>query len=63
MSYFDCNGLDDYQATSKLLGALIALRTAGIDKNSLIELNGSGFMFNEIDDYMDRINKHSNMVE
>ena len=72
MSYFDCNGRVDYQATSKLLGALIALRTAGIDKNLLIELidknllielNDSGFMFNEIDDYMDRINKHSNMVE
>ena len=63
MGYFDCNGRDDYQATSKLLGALIALRTAGIDKNLLIELNDSGFMFNEIDDYMDRINKHSNMVE
>ena len=45
------------------MGALIALRTAGIDKNLLIELNDSGYMFNEIDDYMDRINEHSNMVE
>ena len=41
------------------MGALIALRTAGIDKNLLIELNDSGYMFNEIDDYMDRINEQA----
>lgn len=33
MSYHGWNGKDDSQASGKLLGALIALRYAGIDKN------------------------------
>ena len=40
---------------SKLLGTLIALRSAGIDKNLLIEMNDSGFTFVEIADYIDQI--------
>ena len=36
MSYFGWNGRDDDQAGSTLLGTLIALRHAGIDKNLLI---------------------------
>ena len=43
------------QATSKLLGTLIALRCAGFDKNSLIEMNDSGMSFDEIADYLDKI--------
>jgi hypothetical protein len=39
MSYYGWNGKDDSQAPGKLLGALIALRHAGIDKNLLIDLN------------------------
>jgi hypothetical protein len=54
MSYYGWNGQDDFQATSKLLGTLIALRYAGIDRNLLIEMNDSGFSFNEIADYLDK---------
>jgi hypothetical protein len=50
MSYFGWNGHDDSQASRKLLGALIALSSAGIDKNLLIEMNDSGFTFDEIAD-------------
>jgi hypothetical protein len=55
MSYYGWNGKDDFQATSKLLGTLIALRCAGVDKNLLIEMNDSGLSFNEIADYLDKI--------
>ena len=55
MSYYGWNGQDDSQAASKLLGTLIALRSAGIDKNLLIEMNDSGFTFAEIADYIDQV--------
>jgi hypothetical protein len=55
MSYYGWNGKDDSQAASKLLGTLIALRYAGIDKNLLIELNDSSLSFDEIADYLDKI--------
>jgi hypothetical protein len=55
MSYFGWNGKDDSQAASKLLGTLIALRHAYIDKDLLIELNDSGYSFDEIADYLDNI--------
>ena len=55
MSYFGCNGQDDFQASSKLLGTLIALRFAGVDRNLLIEMNDSGFTFDEIADYIDKV--------
>jgi hypothetical protein len=54
MSYYGWSGNDDSQAASKLLGTSIALRSAGIDKNLLIEMNDSGFSFDEIADYLDR---------
>ena len=38
----------------KLLGILIALRYAGIDRNLLIEMNDSGFTFDEIADFFDK---------
>ena len=53
MSYYGWNGKDDSHAATKLLGTLIALRYAGIDKNLLIELNDSGRSFDEIADYLD----------
>lgn len=49
MSYYGWNRKDDSSASSKLLGALIALRNAGIDKNSIIGMNDSSFTFDEID--------------
>jgi hypothetical protein len=57
MSYFGWNGRDDSQSTSKLLGTLIALRSVDIDKNLVIEMNDSGFTFDEIADFIDQINK------
>jgi hypothetical protein len=57
MSYYGWNGKDDTQASGKLLGALIALRHAGIDKHLLIHLNDSGFTFDEIADYLERNNE------
>jgi hypothetical protein len=61
MSYYGWNGKDDANASSKLLGALIALRQAGIDKNLLIELNDSGFSFDEIANYFDRVSELTNL--
>jgi hypothetical protein len=57
MSYYGWNGKDDSEAGSKLLGTLIALRYASVDKNLLINMNDSGFTFDEIADYLDRNNK------
>ena len=54
MSYYGWNGKDDSQAASKLLGTLIALRYAGIDRNLLIDMNDSGMSFGEIADYLDK---------
>ena len=51
MSYHGWNGKDDSNASSKLLGTLIVLRQAGIDKNEIIEMNDSGFTFDEIAGY------------
>jgi hypothetical protein len=62
MSYYGWNGKDDSQASGKLLGALIALRYAGIDKNLIIQLNDSGATFNEIADYLDD-DKSPNLFE
>jgi hypothetical protein len=36
------------------LGTLIALKYAGIDKNSIIDMNDSGMSFDEIADYLDK---------
>ena len=54
MSYYGWNDKDDSQAASKLLGTLIALRYAGIDRNLLIDMNDSGMSFGEIADYLDK---------
>jgi hypothetical protein len=57
MSYYGWNGKDDSQASGKLLGALIALRYAGVNKNLLIEMNDSGYTFEEIADYLNELKK------
>jgi hypothetical protein len=59
MSYYGWNGKDDSSVFSKLLAALIALRNVGIDKNLIIEMNDSGFTFEEIASYIDRFGKQS----
>ncbi len=62
MSYYGWNGQDDSQGAPKLLGALIALRYAGIDKNLLIEMNDSGMSFDEIADYLDRFGRSKSLT-
>jgi hypothetical protein len=57
MSYYGWNGQDDVLGSSKLWGTLDALRHAGVDKNLLIEMNDSGYTFDEIAEYLDRIGK------
>ena len=54
MSYYGWNGHDDL-ASKRFSSALIALRHAGIDENLLIDMNDSGFTFDGIADYLDRI--------
>ena len=53
MSYYGWNGKDDSQAPRKLSHTLIELGFADIDQNLLIEMNDSGFTFDEIADYLD----------
>jgi hypothetical protein len=54
MSYYGWSGQDNSQTGTTLLGTLIALRYAGIDKNLLIEMNDLGFSFDEIANYLDK---------
>lgn len=53
MSYHGWNGKDDPDAAKRLLAPLVALRLAGINKESLIEMNDCGMTFEEIADYLD----------
>ena len=55
MSYYGWNGKDDSHAAGKLLGASIALRHAGVSKDTIIRLNDFGLTFEEIADYLDSI--------
>jgi hypothetical protein len=55
MSYYGWNGKDNLKAPRKLSHTLIELGFADIDLNLLIEMNDSGFTFDEIANYLDRI--------
>jgi hypothetical protein len=39
------------------LAALVELKNAGIDEGLLIDLNDSGYTFDEIANYLDRVEK------
>ena len=54
MSYYGWDGKCCTNAERRLYAALVALRRAGINKESLIELNDSGMTFDEIADYLDQ---------
>lgn len=54
MSYYGWDGKCWTNAERRLYAALVALRRAGISKESLIELNDSGMTFDEIADYLDQ---------
>lgn len=57
MSYFGWDGTDDFDTAKVLFAALGELKRAGIDEDLLIDLNDSGHTFDEIADYLDRIDK------
>ena len=54
MSYFGWNGRVNFDTAIDLLAASDVLKHAGIDYDLLIDLNDSGYTFNEIADYLDR---------
>ena len=54
MSYFGWDGTDDFDTAKVLFVALGELKQAGIDEDLLINLNDSGYLFDEIADYLDR---------
>ena len=60
MSYYGWDGKCCSNAERRLYAALVALRRAGISKESLIELNDSGMTFEEIADYLDRSKEMTN---
>jgi hypothetical protein len=53
MSFYGWDGKDDLDATKRLLAALVELKDAGIDEGLLIDLNDSGYTFDEIADYLE----------
>jgi hypothetical protein len=57
MSYYGWNGTDNSQAARKLTHALMALESSGIDNSVLVEMNDSGFTFDEIANYLTRFGK------
>ena len=48
MSYFGWDGTDDFDTAKVLFVALGKLKQAGIDEDLLINLNDSGYSFDEI---------------
>lgn len=57
MSYYNWSGEDDTDAPNRLLDALVALGRDGISEDLIVKLNDSGMTFDEIADYLDRIDK------
>ena len=60
MSYYGWDGRDDSDAAELLLAASIQLKHAVVDEGLLIDLNhtyDSGYTFDEIADYLDRVEK------
>jgi hypothetical protein len=57
MSYYGWNGRNDSDAAKLLLAASIQLKHVDIDEGLLIDLNDSGYTFDEIADYLDRVDK------
>ena len=54
MSYYGWDGRDDSDAAELLLAASIQMKHAVVDEGLLIDLNDSGYTFDEIADYLDR---------
>jgi hypothetical protein len=60
MSYFGWDGSGNFETVNSLLAAADTLKQAGIDEDLLIDLNDSGYSFNEIADYIDRTHESTN---
>jgi hypothetical protein len=56
-SYFGWDGTDDFEVAKVLFITMDKLKRAGIDEKLLIDMNDYGYTFDEIADYLDRINK------
>lgn len=52
MSYYGWNGQDESLSTRRSLIELIGIRHTDIDMNLIIDLNDSGWTFDEIADYL-----------
>jgi hypothetical protein len=57
MSYFGWDGRDEPDSAQTLLAAFDNIKHADIDVDLLIDLNDLGYTFDEIADYLDRIEK------
>jgi hypothetical protein len=54
MSYFGWDGRIDFDTANDLIAISEVLKHANIDYDLLIDLNDSGYTFEEIADYLDR---------
>ncbi len=54
MSYFGWDGSPNYLAAKDIIAIFYELKQADVDGELLIDLNDSGFTFDEIADYLDR---------
>lgn len=57
MSYYGWNGKDEPGSARRLLAASIQLKHADVDEGLLIDLNDSGFTFDEIANHLDGVEK------
>jgi hypothetical protein len=57
MSYFGWSGKNDPGSARRLLAAFVSLKNEGIDEELLMGLNDFGYTFDEIADYLDRVDK------
>ena len=55
ISYYGWDGKDDSDAAELLLVTSTQMKHAVIDEGLLIDLNDSGYTFDEIADYLDRV--------
>jgi hypothetical protein len=61
MSYYGWDGRIDFDTANNLLAASDMLKHVDIDEDLLIDLNDSGFTFDEIADYLDQTNQLTNL--
>lgn len=57
MSYYGWDGRYDSDATGQISAAFVRLKNKDIDEGLLIDLNDSGYTFDEIANYLDIVDK------